>query len=362
LSSSVDRKSLYKDSKVERLLLYLIDREHEVTPSFDLESGYRYLEVEMVLGEGVKESEFFLEKLAKAGLLDRKIHALGIRCPKCNGSNIQTNYKCPFCGSIDIDKNAIVEHIACGYIDLLANFKSNDEFVCPKCRTKLEADNYRSAGSWYSCLSCGKRMEFPSPLHECRDDGTKFGLDGASLDKVYSYALSSPAREEIRQGVLLRGAIKERLERLGLKAESPSTLVGRSGVEHGFDILVLKDGRRVAIDLLFSDKPILQIEIIKEKAKLLDFDFDFYLVAVPGLGEEARKLAEFYKISVIEAADPQRVLGIITEAFTKEKSVIEEEDRARVEARATSEKERAKQKIDEGRPGFLSSLFKRKER
>lgn len=361
MSSSVDRQGLYKDTKVERLLLDLFDREYEMKPHFDSESGYRYLDVEKNLGEGAKESKSFLEKLANAGILDKKIHALDIRCPKCNGSNVQTNYKCPFCDSIDIDKNAIIEHIACGYIDLLANFKSGDGFVCPKCRSKLEADNYRSAGSWYSCLGCGKKMEFPSPVHECRDDGTKFDLDGASLEKIYSYTLNSLAREEIRQGVLLRGAIKERLERLGFRVESPSILVGYSGVEHSFDVLFVKGERRAAIDLLFSDKPIPQLEIIKEKAKLLDFDFDFYLVGIPGLGEEARKLAEFYKISVIEAAEPQKVLGMITEIFMQEKFAVGKEDLSHAEAEASSEEEKPKAS-KEGRSGFLSSLLKRKEK
>lgn len=350
---SEERRDLYKVPEVEYFLTNVISEESEIVPQFDLEFGYRYPVVEKALGKEPNEARKFLEKLAQAGILDRKLHVMDIRCPNCGSSNVSTNYLCPFCGAINVVRNALIEHISCGYIDVLANFKKNGDLICPKCHNKLELGNYRSAGNWYGCGSCGKRIEVPRTSHACRKCETKFTLDNATYNEVYYYILSSTAKEEIGHGVLLLGSIKDNLTKLGYKVIVPFVMKGNSGVEQAFDMLVTRGDQRIAMDVLASDRPILQVEIIKEYVKTLDAKVDLYLVVIPELSEDARKLAESYKVNVIESHSPQEALKAIVKTFESEKLIEEKPVIIRPEPQ---KEEPIKTKSD-----FLGSLFKKKK-
>lgn len=351
---SEKRHDLYKVPEVEYFLANAISGESEIVSQFDLEFGYRYPTVEKALGKEPNETKELLEKLAQAGILDRKLHIMDIRCPNCASPNISSSYLCPFCGAINVVRNALIEHISCGYIDVLVNFRKNGNLICPKCHDGLKPGNYRSAGNWYSCESCGKRIESPRPSHACRKCGTKFTLDGASYNRVYSYVLSSAAKEDMNRGVLLIGSIRENLTKLGYEAVTPFVMKGNSGVEHAFDMLLTRGDRRIAMDILTSDKPILQIEVIKEYVKILDAKVDLYLVVIPELSEDARKLAESYKVNVIESHSLQEALKAIVRIFESEKSSLKEEHIIIKEE--PEKKEPGKAKLD-----FFGRLLKRRK-
>ncbi len=302
------RQNAYRDPEVERLLVEIIGQKTEIMPLFDLSLGYRYPDVEEKLNKKPEEARKFLEKLADAGILDRKLYEIGIHCPKCSSFNVDTQYACPFCKSIDVRKDALIEHLACGYIDVLTNFKKDTDYACPKCGGKLEQGNYKSVGSWYSCSSCGKRVEFPLPEHKCRSCGAVFNLDSAILDRIYAYSLNGAAKDDVGRGMLLRVAIRERAPTLGYEVKALYTVKGASGVEHSFDMALLSKDGNMVIDTILSDKPITQIEIIKEYTKQIDTGEHLHLIAIPSVAEDAKKLAEFYKINLVEAASSQEAL------------------------------------------------------
>jgi len=307
-----ERNEAYKDPEVERFLTNIITKKSEIVSTFDLKFGYRYPDVEEWLGKKPKEAKEFLEKLSKVGILERRLDTMELRCPKCESPDVGTSYICPFCNSIDIMRDALIEHLTCGYVDTFTNFKSNDDYVCPKCHNKLEAGNYRTAGSWYSCMGCGKKLESPAPQHKCRSCGTVFDLDTSIYEKVYSYFLSKVAKDEINHGMLLRGAIRESAIGSGYTVNSPYSMTGRSGVMHTFDMLLLRQDVKMAVDVILSDSPISQDDILKEYNKLTDTKMDLSVVVIPGLSSDSEKLAVFYKINVIASPNPNRVL----EAFT----------------------------------------------
>ena len=118
-------------------------------PTYDSQMGYRYPIVEEIVGDA-SQVEPFLEKLSDSGVLDRALYDKIILCPKCSSPNISFRYCCPFCKSFDIQKSSLVEHIKCGYMDLEANFRQGDRYICPKCHEemrKIDVD-YRKAGVW----------------------------------------------------------------------------------------------------------------------------------------------------------------------------------------------------------------------
>lgn len=316
---SDERQSLYKLTEVRHFLSSVINEDQAIEPRFDLEFGYRYLVVERTLNKDPEETKTFLETLAQTGILDRKLYSIDLKCPNCYSPNISTNYLCPFCGSIGIVKNALIEHISCGYIDLLTNFEKNGDLTCPKCHNKLETGKYRSAGNWYACESCGKRIEHPFPSHTCRKCDVKFTLDDAKHGKIYSYALSPVAREEIGRGIFLIESIRDHLVKLGYNVEAPLVINGNSGVEHTFDISLAKNDRKTVVDVLTSDKPIPQVEIIKEYVKMLDVKADLHIIAIPKLDDEARKLATTYKMNFVESRSPSDAVKTIMKLFESEK-------------------------------------------
>lgn len=356
-----ERYDAYKNPEVEQLLTKIVDKKTEITPVFDLEFGYRYPDVEEWLKKKPKESREFLERLARVGILERKLYTKELRCPKCKGSNIDTNYVCPFCKSIDVERDALIEHLACGFIDVLSNFKSDGDYVCPKCHSKLDLGSYRAAGSWYACASCGKRVEFPTPQHKCRSCETRFNLDSAIYEKVYVYSLSQIARDAISNGIFLRSAIAERATAVGYNVEAPYLIRGNSGVEHTFDMLLTMQDAKMVVDIILSDSPISQLDIIKEYTKVIDTGTTLHLIAIPKLNEDAKKLAVFYKVNVIESDSPEEALEVLTKflASEKEKRTLEKEPPSIV-AEVTEKEEKA-EAIGEPKKFNAKSLFRRRK-
>lgn len=315
-----ERYEAYKNPEIEQFLTKIMDKSPEVIPYFSIEVGYRYPDVEMGLKKETKDSNAFLENLSRVGILEKELYTMEIRCPKCRSPNVDAVYVCPFCKSININRDALIEHLACGLIDVLANYKSGSDLICPKCHTKLVSGSYRAAGSWYECGSCGKRVEFPTPQHKCRSCGTGFSLDDAIYDRIYVYSLSKIAKTEISHGILLRCAVMDYAESSGFEAKSPYTIVGKSGVEHVFDIMLLKEDEKIMVDILLSDDPVSQFEVVKEYAKLIDTGVNLHFIVIPGLSDDGKKLALFYAMSFIEADSPKKALGALCVFLGSEKS------------------------------------------
>lgn len=317
---AAERYSVYKDPLVAQFLAGLFEGGGEVRPRFDLAYGYRYPEVEEALGRDPVWVRDFLKRLSDLGVLDRELFDMSIRCPSCNSANVSTNYVCPICSSMRIERNMLIEHIACGYIDNVTMFRVDSELVCPRCKAALGKDDYRSAGSWYRCLDCGERIENPMVIHKCRDCGDKFTFDDAKYIEVYSYRLSDAAVMDIRNGALFSPLAKKFFSDLGFDVEVPGRLAGESGIQHRFDILLRLDGDRIiAIDTLFSHEPVDQEGIVKEYGKIFDTKVEAYIVVNPSLNEEARKLAKTYGLNVIEG-NPYGSLDKLKEILTQKKA------------------------------------------
>ena len=103
--------------------------------------------------------------------------------------------------------------------------------------------------------------------------------------------------------------VREFLQGRGFHVESPGFLKGKSGASHIFDILASTDDAAkniVAIDIASSptEDAVSEQSVISMFAKVFDVAPNVAcLIAIPRMSENGRKLADLYKIRLIEAED-----------------------------------------------------------
>ncbi|MGI0055447.1 MAG: RAD55 family ATPase [Thermoplasmata archaeon] len=108
------------------------------------------------------------------------------------------------------------------------------------------------------------------------------------------------------QGVQVLDAIEHTLKECGYEVQIPTSVKGRSGVEHYFDVLARGIGRQFMLDVVAPAPPIVpgQLQVLSYYAKSIDVPESSprpLLAVVPRLSEYARRLTEAYGIEVIQA-------------------------------------------------------------
>lgn len=307
---------LYRDRKVQMLLSKLLSGEIEkLEPVYNSDVGYRYPLVEDIVGD-VSQVGDFLNKLSEAEILEKELYDKIIFCPKCSSAKIATRYCCPFCKSFDIQKSSLVEHVKCGYMDIEEKFYKEDKYVCPKCNEELKKIDvdYRKAGIWCTCRECKKSFDVPVPTHFCRNCGETSTFEEVIIKDVYAYTLKANVTAESSINLFVISAIRDFLMNEKLKVESPGLLKGKSGANHSFDIVayeVDKSQKAIVLDLAMSTgKAVSEQPVIALFAKIFDVTPEkSYLIAIPKLSENGKKMAELYKILAIEAKNQKEVVA-----------------------------------------------------
>ena len=319
-SSKVERTELYKDHLVQVFLSkFLVGEIAILEPTFDPNQGYQYRIVEAILGDSTKV-EGFLERLSRTGILNRELFDKTIYCPECRSFKISTHYNCPHCKSFNVRKSALIEHLKCGYIDTEENFRKEDELICPRCGKELEKPegDFRKAGMWCTCNNCDKSFDIPEPSHFCRNCHKSFKFEDSIYENVYSYRLSEEAQQEASLGWILITPIREFLVSHGFKVETPGFLKGKSGASHMFDITAFRAGDVndvTVIDLATTTEDVVSEQpVIAMFAKIYDVAPDrACLIAIPKINENGEKMAKLYKITLIEAKNPQEAINALEE-------------------------------------------------
>jgi hypothetical protein len=283
--------------------------------------------VEAIVGDALS-AESFLNRLYEAGILERRLYDKIIYCPKCGSASISIHYCCPYCKSFNIQKSALIEHVKCGYMDVEENFKKgNSKLVCPKCREelrKLDID-YRKAGMWCTCKDCGKSFDIPVTAHFCRDCHANSTFEEAVIKDVYAYSLKEEAKEEVATGWIIIAPIREFLIENGFEVESPAFIKGKSGANHMFDIAAYKgeeeaERKVTVIDLATSaENAVSEQPVIALFAKIYDVSPEnAYLIAIPKMSENGKKMAELYSIKLVEAKNQKEAIKALGAAMLKE--------------------------------------------
>jgi hypothetical protein len=319
-AGKAERLELYKDRDTQAFLGKFLSGEiKQLDPVFTPNVGYSYPAAEAIVGDPLR-AEAFLNKLCEAGILQRRIFDKLLYCPKCSSTNISVRYYCPHCKSFDIQKSSLIEHVKCGYMDVEENFHKGGRLVCPKCHEELKRPDidHRRAGVWCTCRDCGKSFDIPVASHFCRDCHGDFAFEEIMIKNIYSYSLRDEAKNEVTLGLVLMTPIRELLVNQGFTVESPAFLKGKSGANHGFDIVARKgaDTQRVTvIDVATSSEGIISEQpVIALFAKIFDVSpGDAYLVAIPRITENGKKMAQLYKIQVVEAKNEKEATKALRE-------------------------------------------------
>ena len=312
-----DTRELYRDRNVQMLLSKFLSGEIEtLEPVYDSDVGYRYPIVEAIVGEEAQVASF-LNKLQTAGILEKELYDKIVFCPKCGSASVSTRYCCPFCKSFDIQKSALVEHIKCGYMDTEDKFRKGETYVCPKCNEELKQIDvdYQKAGIWCACRNCKKSFDTPVTMHFCRNCGETYTFEDAVIRDVYAYSLKENVTAESSINLFLVSAIREFLMKEKMTVESPGLLRGKSGANHSFDIVAYPPdkSRAIVVDLAMSTGPVVSEQpVIALFAKIFDVSPDkSYLIAIPKLNENGKKMAELYKILAIEAKNQEEAIATL---------------------------------------------------
>jgi len=305
------RAEIYRDSRFQLFLNKFLSGElKKLDPIFDPKHGYRYPQVESLIGDPVATEEF-LNHLYEIGFLKRELYDKIIYCPNCNSASVSVRYRCPYCKTFNIKKSSLIEHVSCGYIDTEERFKKKDKLTCPKCGAELTKPdvNYRKAGVWCSCNECGKSFDIPVPSHFCRECNEDFTFEDANYRNIYSYSLNEAVMKDAGAHYMLVAPIREFLQNRGFQVESPGFLKGKSGASHIFDIIASsgEEAKKIiVIDVASSptQDAVSEQSIISMFAKVFDVTPNkAWLIAIPKMSDNGKKLADLYKIKLIEAED-----------------------------------------------------------
>ena len=324
-TNKMKRAELYRDHNTQVFLSKFLSGEiSELKPAYDPKICYRYPIVETIIGDSTAED--FLNRLYEAGILERRLYDKIVYCPKCDSVNISVHYCCPYCKSFNIQKSSLIEHVKCGYMDVEGNFRKGNKLVCPKCHEELKKPDvdHRRAGIWCACKDCGKSFDIPTTAHFCRDCHANSTFEDAVIKDVYSYSLKEEVREEASVGWVVIAPITEFLEENGFEVESPAFLEGKSGANHMFDMAAYRGDKTrkvTVIDLVSStENAVNEQPVIALFAKIFDVSPDnAYLIAIPKMSENGKKMAELYNIKIVEAKNQKEATKALKDKLLKRK-------------------------------------------
>jgi len=354
----LQRMEAYIERPVQRLLRSLLEAgpKAEILPEYDASHGFRYKDVESVLGEdtGFEKSEAFLEKLAELGILRRSFYDSITACPSCSSTHLTSHFRCPRCGSHQINRSGLIEHIPCGNIDDRDKFyKGYVQPTCPKCGQLLEKSNYRDMGLWYRCKSCGERFEHPELDLICRICGNKFETQAIQVKEISKYSINLDLEQEILQNVTSLESLNKILTDIGFLVEESASVIGdKSGIQHKFSILAKRrfNGRElvVSVDHAVASEEVTASPLILYTYKLSEVKVDLPIfVAIPRLSEVGRRIANGYGIFVIEGVprDSADLTKIQEELKVKLKEKLSAEETLEAERILPKEDEEILQRI-----------------
>ncbi|NLE05906.1 MAG: hypothetical protein GX638_14060 [Crenarchaeota archaeon] len=290
-------------------------------PVFESKVGFHYPLVESIIGDA-SHVESYLNKLAAEKILIKKLFNKLIFCPFCGSVELFFRYCCPSCKSFNIQKSGLIEHVTCGYMDLEKNFRKTGKLACPKCNQPLQkiGVDYRKAGVWCSCENCGKNFDLPITEHYCMNCHKISTFEESIIKEYYSYTLAEPIRAKLASNVFQITPILSALVDLGYKVESPALVTGKSGAQHSFDVAAFnKDisNCSIVIDVSIAQEGVVSEQpIITLFAKLFDVKTEkAFLVAIPKIAENARKMAGHYGIRLIEAKNQNEAFTLLKEQY-----------------------------------------------
>lgn len=292
----------------------------ELKHSWSRESSFSYKDLQD-LGLGAEEVEH-LRYMHKEGLLIESSVTTLLSCPTCHKPDYVAILLCTKCGQSSLKKENLLEHKVGGHAHPESAFRTAEGLVCPTCGKKLAPSDYRILGSWYICEKCGAKQPQPKLAFRCLADETLFtGITG-ELMRLTDYKISEKG---MRMLELDKHALVEQIaalvEQKGMKVVRDFSISGKSGVRHVFDLRLQYDKDIYVVDVIYTDDHVDEKSILASYAKLIDTNTQNYLlISWPRLSREAKTLATYYRLKVVEAStfdDLERIFATFLTEFEK---------------------------------------------
>ncbi|MDG6939771.1 MAG: hypothetical protein JRN39_05145 [Nitrososphaerota archaeon] len=300
-------EQFYRRAEVQHLLKALKEGAlNKLLVKFSFAEGLAYPDVERIMGVHKQLAKDVLEELSNFGILIKEPAELRVACPFCGSMTFSAVLGCPDCGSAGLNAGSMIECLKCGHMDFEERFAAS-KFVCPKCRKGLKAlgVDYRKPGVYYGCMSCRRYTPNPSKVFHCGRCVRTFKEDEASLAHAYNYSLNPEKKDIIEEICVSFESVVEKLKALGWTAKTPATLKGRSGIEHAFTLVASPPSsseQEIVAEMVTTLGPAEEHHVLALVAKAFDVQTrQIVLIAVPGLNHQAKRLAEFYNIHIVES-------------------------------------------------------------
>ncbi len=310
LESKTPESAIYTNPDARKVLQFLLRSPRTiVTPEILPTDEIQYPQLASVVQLRQSELLELLSQMVAAGVLVADLADKVPACPECGSHQVSSRYVCPKCFNYDISRSFLYEHLKCGKVASDDTFRKGGQLICPNCHTVLHnfGVEYRAVGAWYKCGKCNESFNEPVHSHFCRPRRHQFATDRARLVPIYQYRLNPAALTSIKKQTLVYNEAIATLESLGLTVIAPGEFLGKSGETLPFDMVTTVKGRwgggkTVTMDVTISNES-LPAETVRDfGAKAKDAKgSECYLIAVPGLKDDARTLAKNLRLVVIEA-------------------------------------------------------------
>jgi hypothetical protein len=296
----------------------LASRLAEIKPQLDFttELGFLYPLVEQTARVKGKEAVAIVESLTGRGILRKSYFDRLLHCPRCQSINLRPSTHCPKCGSGDIARGRILEHLACSYVGVEEEFTAKGKYVCPRCKLELRTvgADYLSRGVLRKCRDCSEVFTAAVVKWRCLKCSSLSSEEEIIEVNIYAYTLDEGKRNWLEFEIQPKVRFVEFLIHHGYKVTENARVKGRSGAEHRIDMLASRD------DGVLTHNIAIGIEIAREQIgldRIMDFDVKVFdsgfhgkvLIIIPQLGEEAQKFASYHGIKVLEPKDLDMLLS-----------------------------------------------------
>lgn len=148
-----------------------------------------------------------LKSMSEKGILDVDTTDPVLQCPQCRGQDVKIHFSCQKCGSKQVHKSMIIEHLFCGFKGTQKEFLRGEGLTCPNCGTDLaqrvdqidsnHKEYYRVIGSFFKCESCKEKMSRPEITFTCSSCGNQFMYVDSVYEGLRTYLLNDDVYDQI---------------------------------------------------------------------------------------------------------------------------------------------------------------------
>lgn len=313
----MESDSLLRRRDVLAFLVHLEKTSAEsIEPVFE-RTRHRYPSVENFVENDV---EVVLDGLSTIGLLEKQVLDSIMVCPSCESYSHMLKPVCPTCSSGRLMKGNVIEHLICGYVDFEQEFYSRG-FKCVKCGKEMKAlgVDYRRAGVFYKCISCGRVTAVPVRRFICTECGRASMEEELSLKPIFRYIVLKEKLAAVKGALIDVSPLVSYLESKGYTVNAPAKVTGSSGVVHEFTVSVNFHGEPSASGLVADIvNQVTEKEIYGFFTKTFDVKAGASLLLVVGkIDEKIKRLVSMLNIKVAEYSSTE-------ELVEKSKSLFED--------------------------------------